>query len=93
MKDVRITVIRKVCHQDLMALYENPIEHACDMEEGRVFLSQKAQKPLGLCDSAWESMESFVVKLANGEGNFYDFIIILARLKTLGNFKEAVLES
>ena len=72
MKDVRITVIRKVCHQDLMALYENPIEHACDMEEGRVFLSQKAQKPLGLCDSAWESMESFVVKLANGEGNFYD---------------------
>ena len=22
MKDVRITVIRKVCHQDLMALYE-----------------------------------------------------------------------
>ena len=37
MKNVRITVIRKVYHQDLMALYENPIEHACDMEEGYFF--------------------------------------------------------
>ena len=29
MKKVRITVIRKVCHKDLMAKYENPVEHAC----------------------------------------------------------------
>ena len=29
MKDVRITAVRKVLHQDLVAKYENPIELAC----------------------------------------------------------------
>ena len=33
MRRVRITVMRKVCHRDLMEKYENPIEHACDMKE------------------------------------------------------------
>ena len=39
MKDVRITAVRKVLHQDLVAKYENPIEHACDVHEGQVWLS------------------------------------------------------
>lgn len=34
MKDIRITVMRKACYRDLMAQYENPLEHPCDMEEG-----------------------------------------------------------
>lgn len=36
MKKIRITVMRKACYWDLMEQYENPIEHACDMEEGQV---------------------------------------------------------
>ena len=32
MKKVKITVVRKVCHTDLMEQYENPIEHACDLQ-------------------------------------------------------------
>ena len=39
MKRIQITVIRKVCHKDLMEKYENPMEHACDMEEGQVFIA------------------------------------------------------
>lgn len=38
MKKIRITVMRKACYRDLMEKYENPIEHACDMEEGRCSL-------------------------------------------------------
>ena len=72
MKKVRITVIRKVCHKDLIDLYENPIEHACDMEEGRVFISENWQKPEGLCLSAWESMSQFVLALACGGEDIYD---------------------
>ena len=72
MKKVKITVIRKVWHQDLSAKYENPIEHSCDIEEGHVFISCQGQKPEGLCDSAWESMQAFVKELANGGGNFFD---------------------
>ena len=72
MKKVKITAIRKIWHQDLSAKYENPIEHSCDIEEGQVFISCQGQKPEGLCDSAWESMQTFVTELANGGGNFFD---------------------
>lgn len=72
MKDVRITVMRRACYEDLMALYENPIEHACDLREGQIFLSHDARCPEGLCQSAWESMAPFVTALAQGGGNFYD---------------------
>lgn len=72
MKKVKITAIRKACYPDLMAKYENPIQHACDVEEGTVWISVDGQKPEGLCDSAWESMAYFVRELAAGGGNFFD---------------------
>ena len=72
MKKVRITVKRITCYKDLIAEYENPIEHACDMKEGQVFIANGFKKPEGFCDSAWESIVPFVKELANGGGNFYD---------------------
>ena len=72
MKRVKITVMKMVKHDDLIAVYENPIEHACDMRLGQVFYSVNGEKPNNMCDSAWESMRSFALALANGEGNFYD---------------------
>ena len=72
MKKVKITVMRRARYDDLIEKYENPIEHACDIEMGQVFVSENGEKPDGFCDSAWESMEYFVRELANGGGNFYD---------------------
>ena len=72
MKNVRITVIRKAEYRDLMARYENPLEHACDMREGQVFVSENAARPEGLCECAWGTLEPFVKTLAEGGGNFYD---------------------
>lgn len=72
MKKVRITAIRKACYPDLMAKYENPIQHACHVEEGMTWICVDGCKPQGFCDSAWESMASFVKTLAEGGGNFYD---------------------
>ena len=72
MKKVRITAIRKTCYPDLMAQYENPIEHACDVAEGQVWIANGWEKPDGFCDSARESMSQFVKTLAEGGGNFYD---------------------
>lgn len=57
---------------DLMAKYENPIEHACDIEEGQVFIANGWQKPDGLCESAWQSMSPFVMGLAHGAEDFYE---------------------
>ncbi len=72
MKTVKITAIRKTSYPDLSAIYENPIEHACDIAEGDVFISVDGKCPDGFCNSAWESMRSFVEALAKGGGNFYD---------------------
>ena len=72
MKNVKITAVRKTCYPDLMAQYENPIEHACHVHEGMVWVSVGGEKPEGFCLSAWESMEYFVKELACGGGNFYD---------------------
>ena len=72
MKKVKITVKRIACYKDLIEEYENPIEHACEMKLNQVFISVDAQRPIGFCDSAWESIYPFINELANGGGNFYD---------------------
>ena len=72
MKKVKITAIRKIQYDDLMAKYENPIEHTCDVCEGQSWVSEDGKCPKGLCSEAWKTMKEFVEALANGEGNFYD---------------------
>ena len=72
MKKIRITVMKKVCHKDLMRLYENPIEPACDMEEGQVFIADGWNKPDDFCESAWQTLSPFVMTLAHGGEDIYD---------------------
>ena len=64
--------MRKACYKDLMKKYENPMEHACDMEEGQVFIANGWSKPDGMCDSAWDSMSPFVMTLAYGCKDIYN---------------------
>ncbi len=71
MKKCKITVMRKASYPDLSEKYENPIEHACDLFEGQIFIAEGWKKPAGLCDSAWESLSPFVLALAHGGENFY----------------------
>lgn len=72
MFDVRITVIRKIHHEDLSKLYENPISHACELKEGQVFISKNGEMPEGFCSEAYKSVGEFVKRLASGEENFFD---------------------
>ena len=72
MKKRKITVMRMARYDDLMEQYENPIEHACDMQLGQIFIANGWCKPEGMCDSAWETMSPFVMTLAHGGENFYD---------------------
>ena len=72
MLNVKNTVMRKARYDDLIEIYENPIEHACDLKEGQVFICNGWQKPEGFCNSAWESISPFVMTLSHGGGNFYD---------------------
>lgn len=70
-KKVRITVMRKAFYADLAKRYENPISHACDLQEGQVFVANGWHKPNGFCDSAWDSISPFVMALAHGATDFY----------------------
>ena len=64
--------MRMTSYPDLIARFENPIEHTCDMKEGMVFIAKGGDRPVGFCDSAWDSVLPFVKELASGGGNFYD---------------------
>ena len=72
MKKVRITVMKVARYDDLIERYENPIEHACDMRQGQVFVANGWQRPRGMCESAWETLSPFVMALAHGAEDFYD---------------------
>ena len=63
--------MKKVSHNDLIEEYENPIDHACDMQVGQTFIANGWQRPEGLCLSAWESMSPFVMALSHGAQDFY----------------------
>ena len=72
MKKCRITVMKVARYDDLIEKYENPVQHACDMKAGQVFIANGWERPEGFCLSAWESMSAFVLTLSHGGGDFYD---------------------
>ena len=75
MNDVRITVMRIVRHDDLIAAYEAYEPDPCTMREGLIFIAREGERPDGFCDSAWETLGPFVRALARGEEGprgFYD---------------------
>ena len=60
-------------YEDLMARYENPIEHACDLREGQVFIANGWEwRPEGFCPSAWDTFSPFVLALSHGAEDFYE---------------------
>lgn len=72
MHKIKITAVRKANYKDLQQKYENPIQHACDIQEGQVFIANGWQRPEGMCESAWENISPFVMTLAHGGENIYD---------------------
>ena len=51
MKKARITVKKIARYEDLMAEYENPIEHACFMELGQTFVCNGWERPEAVFDA------------------------------------------
>ena len=64
--------MRMTSYQDLIEQYENPIEHACNMKPGQMFIANGWQKPEGMCDSAWDTLSPFVMALSHGAEDLYD---------------------
>ena len=66
MKKIKITAVRQTVYEDLMARYENHMEHACDVQVGQVWIANGWEKPEGFCQSAWDTLSPFVLALAHG---------------------------
>ncbi len=71
MKKCRITAVRQTEYRDLMAQYENPIEHACSVAVGQSWIANGWQKTEGFCQSAWDSLSPFILALSHGGQDFY----------------------
>ncbi len=72
MNKVRITVMKMAHYDDLIAQFENPLEHTCNMVLGKCFIANGWKKPAGFCDSAWDSISPFVMTLAHGGTDLYE---------------------
>lgn len=62
MKKCRITVMRKTFYKDLSDMYENPILHTCDMEEGQVFTADRLKNSAELRSSEQKSLSPLITK-------------------------------
>ena len=72
MKNCKITVMKRTVYYDLIEEYENPIEHACDLKVGDVFVTNGWSCPEGFCESAWNSISPFVMTLSFGGEDIYN---------------------
>ncbi len=69
---IKITVLKRHVHTDLIEKYENPSKGGCDMTIGDVYYSKDGNKPEGFCNNAWKSVGPYVKRLYDGEDNFFD---------------------
>lgn len=72
MKKVRITAVRAARYDDLIAQYENPMDHPCSVCVGDSYIADGWRRPQGFCESAWESLSPFVMALSYGAAGLYE---------------------
>lgn len=76
MLKIKITVIKKVIHEDLILKYENHLDNPCSLNVGDSWIIDDINhKPDDFCMSAWMSVYPFLLTLAsNGENIFDDWM-------------------
>ena len=71
MKKVKITVMKTVCHEDLIEEFENPLEQPCEMTVGEVFIADGWPNLTVSVTARKDSMSPFVMTLAYGGEDIY----------------------
>ena len=68
-KDVRITVLKRLFHEDIVAEYtEHAVWKPCDrLKEGQEFVSDGGMEmPPGFCSPAWADIQKYAMALGRG---------------------------
>jgi len=64
---VRITVLKRLRHEDLLEEYADHLWEPCErLEVGQQFISEGANMPEGFCSWAWSDIQKYVLTLARG---------------------------
>ena len=68
--DIKITVLKRLVHDDLLGCYADSIWPPCErFEDGQELISHSVNMPAGFCSWAWADMQKYVMTLSRG-GNF-----------------------
>ncbi len=68
--DVKITVLQRLLHKDLLEEYADTVWTPCErLVEGQEFISKMVNMPDNFCSWAWADIQKYVLTLARG-GNF-----------------------
>ena len=68
---VKITALKQTVYPDLIAAYELPQTHPCDIFVGQSWIVNDVTRPDGMCEPAWQTLMPFVRELFAGGGHFY----------------------
>jgi uncharacterized repeat protein (TIGR04076 family) len=67
---VRITVLRRLLHEDLLRAHADSVWSPCErLREGQTFVSEGANMPDGFCSWAWCDIQKYALTLGRG-GDF-----------------------
>ena len=70
---VKITVLRRLLHQDLIEQYSDQSWQRCErLTEGQEFVAEGVNMPEGFCSWAWADIQKYAMTLARG-GDFLGF--------------------
>ena len=68
--EVKITVLKRLHHKDILEQYADFMWDACDVfSVGQEFIADGVNMPDGFCGWAWSDIEKIVLTLSRG-GNF-----------------------
>ena len=70
----KITAVKKTEYKDLMGKYELPQELPCNLNVGDTFYTDGVEKPLGLCNSAWDTIKPFIDSIINNKPLFANWM-------------------
>jgi uncharacterized repeat protein (TIGR04076 family) len=72
MQNVKITVLKTLINEELIAEYGAPNLTACPFHKpGDVFICQDGSQPQGLCGEAWHAIGKYAFAFASGGDGFW----------------------
>ena len=79
MKDIKITIVETPLNQPLVDAYGQPDTPSCPKHKvGQTFISKGGERPIDVCDEAWNCLSRYAFALSSGAERFWDDWVVPA---------------